>query len=50
MYKAKNNLGCFYETREKGYRVNGASRVKSGMYIELYLKFSELMYSSRLGL
>ena len=48
MNKAKNNLGYFYQTKEKGHKVNGASKVKSSMKIELYLIFSELMYSSRL--
>ena len=48
MNKAKNNLGYFYQTKEKGHKVNGASKVKSGMKIELYLFFFELMYSSRL--
>ena len=48
MNKAKNNLGYFYQTKEKGHKVNGASKVKSGMKIELYLIFSELVYSSRL--
>ena len=46
MYKAKNNLGYFYQTKVKGHKVNGASKVKSGMKIELYLILSELMYSS----
>ena len=39
MNKAKNNLGYFYQTKEKGHKVNGASKVKSGMKIESYLIF-----------
>ena len=48
MYQAKNNKGCFYIMREKDQRVIGVKRVELGMLIELYFKFSELMYSSRL--